>query len=72
MHYPLYLLFTEEGTLRKGTHHVVVDKLVNLPLLRVLLQTWVLYVGIHHHMVLLAFTLQGLLLVVLVGRHVLQ
>lgn len=62
----------EEVALGEGPQHVVVDQLEDLLLLRVLLQTRVLDVGVHHHEVFLPLPRQRLLLVVLVSRHVFE
>ena len=62
----------EEVALGQRPQHVVVDELEDLLLLRVLLETGVLDVGVDHDEVLLALALEGLQLVILVGGHVFE
>jgi hypothetical protein len=71
-HHFLYFLISEEVAFREGAHDIVIDEFEYFFLLRVLLETRVLDVGVDHNKIFLAFALEGRLLVFLVSRHVFE
>ena len=62
----------EQIALGQGPQNVVIDQLEYLLLLRVLLQTGILDVSVHHNKIFLALAGQRGQLVLSVGGHVLQ